>query len=291
MKNILLLLLVLPLPAAAQRGRPPEADQVTLTTAFSGRGGFDSRSAGFKAAFGLGRLGPFAFSGQAGAAHVRTWSAGYFPGEVYETDLGLAARGGKWNLLAGARSNSDRPYNSVSETDLNLDASRALGRRGPHSFLLGLNYSSRRSFLRGLPFPYLSYTYTTERLTLFLPFRLRWLPAEGTEVSASYFPPSYFSASVSRRLAPWLTLAATGGRQLSQYLPAGRADKDQALFLEQPYAGLRATVVPAAGWEAALQGNWGFRGRYYTGEQYDDRHGKTGVDEGPSVSLSVKRQF
>lgn len=295
MKTPLLALLLLAgpqLPAAAQgRGRPPAGDGLALSSSFSGREGFDSRSTGLSGTFALGRAGGYVFSGTAALEHHRTWTGGWFPGEVYDADLGLRAAGRRWSFGAGARSNSDRPYNSASETDFSLDANRVLSRRGPHSLLFGVNYSSRRSFLRGVPFPYLSYSYVGERLSLFLPFLLKWKLSESSDLSASYFPPRYFSLSLSRRLSPALALAATGGVQLRQYLLAGRPDKDQSLFLEQPSAGLRATLTSAGKKEAALWAAWGFRGFYYAGEQYDDRLRKTAVGAGALLGVTLKAPF
>lgn len=288
----LALLLLLPALAAAQgRGRPPAEDSLLLSSAFSGRDGFDSRSAGLSAALGLGRAGGYALSASAGLEHHRTWTGGWFPAEVYDASFGLRAAGKKWSFGTGARSNSDRPFNSPSETDVNLDASTVLRRRGPHAVMFGLNYSSRRSFLKGVPFPYLSYSYTGERLTVFFPFALTWKFTEASSLQASYFPPRYFSLSVSRKFSPALTLALSGGVQLRQYLLAGRADKDQALFLEQTQAGLKTSLTPAKGWEASLWTGWGFRGRYYSGEQYDEHRAVTRTGAGPLLGLNLKKLF
>lgn len=290
--RILALLLLLPSLAPAQgRGRPPAGDSLQFSSSFSGRDGFDARSAGASAAFGLGRTGGYALSASAGVEHHRTWTGGWFPAEVYDASFGLRAAGKKWTFGAGARSNSDRPFNSASETDINLDASTVLRRRGPHSVMFGLNYSSRRSFLKGVPFPYLSYSYTGERLTVFFPFALTWKFSEASSLQASYFPPKHFSLSVSRKFTRSLTLALSGGIQLRQYLLAGRADKDQSLFLEQTQAGLKASLTPAKGWEAALSAGWGFKGRYYSGEQYDEHRAVVRTGAGPLLGLNLKGSF
>jgi len=288
--TLLALLLLLPSLAPAQgRGRPPANDSLQLSSSFSGRDGFDSRSAGLSAAFGLGRAGGYGFSGSAGVEHHRIWTGGWFPGEVYDASFGLRAAGKKWTFGAGARSNSDRPFNSPSETDINLDASTVLRRRGPHSVMFGVNYSSRRSFLKGVPFPYLSYSYTGERLTIFFPFAMNWKISAASALQASYFPPKYFSLAVSRQFSPSLTLALTGGVQLRQYLLAGREDKDQSLFLEQTQAGLRTDITLAAGWQVSLRTAWGFRDRYYSGEQYDVHRDQTRVKAGPLISFNLKK--
>lgn len=289
---LFLMVLITPLPAAAQgRGRPQAEDHLELTSSFSGREGFDSRSAGFKSAFSLGSLGGYRLSATAGAEHHRTWSSGRFPGELYDTGLGMRAAGKKWSFGAGVKSNSDRPYNSPSETDLSLDASTVLSRRGPQAFMVGVNYSTRRSFLRGMPLPYISYSYTSARLTVFFPFALKWKVSDGGELAASYFPPKYFSLGYAQKISAALTLGISGGMQLRQYLPAGRPDKDDSLFLEQPHAGLRTVLAPAKGCEASLWTAWGFKGRQFTGSQYDRHHGKTAIGAGPLLGLSLKKFF
>lgn len=292
MKNILLALLLLyPCAARAQRGGPPERDSLELLSEFSGRGGLGSRSAGFKSSTGLGKAGAYAFSLSADALHRRGWGSEGFPGELYDVSGRLRAASRGWSFGAGLRSSSDRPFNSPSETDFSLDASRPIGGRGPHRFMFGVNYSSRRSFMRGVPFPYVSYSYRSEKLSVFLPFMALWKPAPGTEISASYLPPRYFSLSLSRRLSEKFRLGISGGMRLSQYLIAGRPDRDQSLFLEQPRADIQASYIPAAGWETALTVGWGFRARYFTGESYDEHHGVTGTGTGALAGFSLKRNF
>ena len=74
-------------------------------------------------------------------------------------------------------------------------------------------------------------------------------------------------------------------------LLAGRADKDQSLFLEQTQAGVKASLAPAKGWEASLWTGWGFRGRYYSGEQYDEHRAVVRTGAGPLLGLELKKFF
>lgn len=292
MKNLLLaLLLISPCAARAQRGGPPERDSLELLSDYSDRSGLGARTAGFKSSSALGRAGGYALSLSAEAAHRRGWDSESFPGELYEVSTRLRASSRAWSFATGVRSNSDRPFNSPAETDLSLDASRPIGGSGPHRFIFGVTYSSRRSFLRGVPIPYVSYSYNSEKLSIFLPFMLLWKPAPGTELTASYLPPRYFSLALSRRLSEKFKLGVSGGVRLSQYLISGRADKDQSLFLEQPRADLQASYSPAKGWETGLTAGWGFRARYFTGDSYDDHHAVTGTGTGPLLGFSVKRVF
>lgn len=286
-------LLVCATPCFGQGRAPagPQAPGVSVAAAYSGREGFLSRSAGFSAAFPLGEAGGFSYSASAGASHIRFPGRRSFPGELYETHAGLRAAGKTWSFGASARSNSDRPFNSPAETDFGLDASRPVGGAGPHRFLFGVSYSSRRSFLPGLPFPYVSYAYRSETLTLLLPFSARWKFAPGHELAASYHPPKYFSVSVSREFSRELTCSVFGGTALSQYLPADRPDKSHSLFIERPQAGLRAALSPRPGWTAEVSAAWGLRGYTYEGSRYDDRRGKVSVGSGPEASLSLRRNF
>lgn len=290
---LLLLLLLLPAAAAAQGRRGPgrQPDQLTVASSFSGRENFDSRSAGLSGNSGLGKAGAYSFSGSAGLTQHRIWTRGPFPGELYDAHLGLKAAGPKWSFGAGARSNSDRPYASVHETDLSLDASTTLRRRGPHTLLFGVNYSSRRSFFRGIPFPYLAYSYVTEKLQLFFPFSLKWKISESSELAAAYLPPRGFNLAVSRKVSRTLSLELAGGLRASQYLLADRPDNDDILFLERPYAELKVSVTPRGWPELELTAGHGFEGRYFTGRQYDEHHDKVNVRSGPAAGLAVRRLF
>ncbi len=291
---LLLLLILLPAAAAAQGRRGPggrQPDGLAVTSSFSGRENFDSRSAGLSGSFSLGKAGAYAFSGSAGLTHHRTWTRGPFPGELYDADLGLKAAGPKWSFGAGARSNSDRPYASTQETDLSLDASTTLSRRGHHTLLFGVNYSSQRSFLKGVPFPYLAYSYINETVQLFFPFSLKWKLSKKSELAAAYMPPKYFSLGLTRKVSDVLSLGLSGGLRLSQYLLAGRPDEDHILFLERPYAEILVSVTPRGWPELALTAGHGFEGLYFNGRQYDEHRGKVEVRSGPAAGLTVKRPF
>ena len=142
-----------------------------------------------------------------------------------------------------------------------------------------------------MPFPYISYSYTSERLSVFFPFSLKWKTSQSGELAASYFPPRYFSLGYFQKVSGALALELSGGLQLSQYLLAGRPDKDYSLFLEQPHAGLVTRVTPAKSLELSLRTAWGFKGRYFSGRQYDDHRARTGVGAGPLLGLNLKKIF
>ncbi|KAF0124773.1 MAG: hypothetical protein FD189_2199 [Elusimicrobia bacterium] len=135
------------------------------------------RRTGLDTAVPLGKSGDYAFSLAGGLEHINTSGHGYFPGELYKASLGLSAFNGGVSFSLGARSDSDRPYNSSSETDLGFNFTKELGASGARgAWLAGLNYSSRRSFLRGVPIPFLSYRYISDKWTFFAPFLVQWRP-------------------------------------------------------------------------------------------------------------------
>lgn len=287
----ILLLLALPLPAAAQ-GRPP-APAASLGTSFSyaAPDGLMTRRAGLNGEAALGAAAGLKFRLSAAAEHLRGLGGDPFPGELYKTALRLTAEDRRHRLALALESNSDRPFHSASETDLGFTFSRAFGERGPHSWLWGVNYSSRRSFLRGMPFPFLGYSYVTERLTIVAPFMARWRASKKISLSASLQPPKYFRLAASWRPLPFASAELEGGTALEQFLPAGRPDKGEAFYYETSYVALKPSVHLSRGLQLTPSLGWQLKSSHYTGSSYDDRRGRTSLPGGPSLGLAVKYDF
>lgn len=294
--RLLLLLLALPLPAAAQGLFPSQAGPgregrprpwLSGGAAYSDAGGLAYRSA--KAAGGtpLGR----GLSLDASFSHHRIIRDGWLPGELYGAGLKLNARRGKGFFSAGVRSNSDRPFYSVHETDFSLLASRKLSGEGPHSFSAGIMYSSRRSFARNVPFPFVGYSYQSEKFSFNFPFSAAWRPARPWELSAAYIPPKYYQAGVAAALGAKLKLKAEYSLTALQYDLAGRRDKEVSTFIEQANAGLWTFYKASRDYELSLWTGWALRGRYYNGETYDEHRDKVTLRSAPALSFSVNRLF
>lgn len=292
----LTLLLLIPACAAAlglfpdqngpgREGRP--APWVSAGTAYSDAEGLAYRS--LKAAGGtpVGR----GLSVDASFSHHRILKDGWLPGELYTSGLRVSALRGRNMFSAGVRSNSDRPYGSVHETDFSLLALRKLNGEGPHSFSAGLMYSSRRSFARNIPFPFVSYSYRSEKFSFNFPFSAAWRPARPWELSAAYLPPKYYKAGVSAALGGKLKFKAEYSLTALQYDLAGRPDKDLSTFIEQANAGLWTFYKPSESYELSLWTGWALRGRYYSGETYDEHRDKVTLRSAPALSLSVNRLF
>lgn len=296
---LILLLAALPAAAAAQAlyapDGPGQAD-AGRSWVFAGAGYSDAenlaaRTARAAARAGLGEAAGCKLSLEAGFSAGRIIKDGWLPGELYDAGLRLSARGKKNFFTAGLRSASDRPFHSAHETDVSLNAARTVSRSGPHSFSAGLAYSSRRSFARNIPFPYVSYNYQSEKLTFRLPFAVSWRPAPDYEFSASYMPPKYFQAAAAWKASPELTLKAEYILTAAQYDLAGRPDKKYSVFIEQPAAGLRTSYKTSGNYTLFLYTGWSLGGRYYRGKTYDDYRDKTHIRGAPAVSLGAARLF
>lgn len=293
-KKILSALLIplLAATAAAQWGGPPEHG-TSLSPSFSLAGGdLRARRSELRTSVALGRSGAYAFSLAGGLEHINTSGHGYFPGELYKASLGFSAVNGGVSFSLGARSDSDRPYNSSSETDLGFNFTKELGANGARGvWLAGLNYSSRRSFLRGAPIPFVSYRYISDKWTVFVPFMIQWRPGGDMSYSFRWKPVKFFTLSAAWRPPGPFSAELEGGIGLEQFLLAGRPDTGDALYLETPFIAFRPAMRLPGRLTLTAEAGWQFDGRYYTGREYNDYGLKTDIDGGAFAGLSLKKSF
>ncbi|HOI41647.1 MAG TPA: hypothetical protein PK523_01760 [Elusimicrobiales bacterium] len=277
--------------AAAQWGALPAGTFAEPSFSLSG-GDLHPRRSGLGTAVSLGRSGDYDFNFSGGLEHIRTSGHGYFPGELYKASLGLAAVNGGISFSLGARSDSDRPYNSSSETDLGFNFTKELGANGARGvWLAGLNYSSRRSFLRGLPVPFLSYRYVSDEWTFFAPFMAQWRPGGDMSYSFRWRPVKYFSLAAAWRPPGPFGAELEGGVGLEQFLLADRPDTGDSLYLETPYLVFRPTMRLPGRLTLTAEAGWHFDGRYYTGRKYDDYGLSADIDGGAFAGLALKKAF
>jgi hypothetical protein len=292
-KNILpaALTLLLPAAAAAQLGAPPAGTFAEPSFSLAG-GDLRPRRAALAASAALGGAGGYSFSLSGGLEHIDTSGHGYFPGELYKASLGLSAVNGGIIFSLGARSDSDRPYNSSSETDLGFNFTKELGANGARGvWLAGLNYSSRRSFMRGLPIPFVSYRYISDKWTFFAPFMAQWRPGGDMSYSFRWRPVKYFSLAAAWRPPGPFGAELEGGVGLEQFLLADRPDTGDSLYLETPYLVFRPAMRLPGRCALTAEAGWHFDGRYYTGRKYDDYGLRTDVDGGAFAGLALKKSF
>lgn len=282
-----------PAPASGHSAlRPPRpAASLGASFSYSAPGGLISRRTGVSGETALGSAAGFSLRAAADLAHLRNIAVGDFPGELYRAGLKLTAEKGETRLALNLNSNSDRPFHSPSETDLGLNFTALLSENNGSAWLWGLNYSTRRSFLRGMPFPFITYRYTSKNLMVALPFMLRWQAGRTLALSASYMPVKSFRVGLSWRPLPFFRAELEGGTALEQFLPARRSDKGRALFYETSYVSLKPSLALSKNFEVTPALGWQFGGLYYTGGRYNEYIGKTRLRGGPSFGLSTKYSF
>jgi hypothetical protein len=278
---------------AAAQWDPFAGERPGLTSAFStADDGLDSRTAALSAGVPLGSAYGFKLRAGAGATRLDTSGAGYFPGELYKEGLSLNAQ--EDGLRAGitVNSDSDKPFYSRYETNLGFNITKELPDDSAHGvWLLGLNYSTRRSFWRAVPMPFISYRYVSDKVTLLLPFMVLWRPEKNLSFSASWQPVKYYKLGLSWKASRVLTTELEGGNGMQQFFLAGRADKNSALYLQSAYVTLKPVFTVSKRLDLTPSFGWQFRGLYYTGDRYDDYRDTVSVKGGAVLGLSAKYRF
>jgi len=282
-------LLLLAVPAGAQEiftpgGGPPSLE---AGVGYGGDNGTFYRESSFKASSPLGKPGPWSLRASLNAANLRSFNYGYFPGDLYRIGANVSAKNGKFSWALGARSNSDRPFGSPDTADLSADLTYAIS-TGTHRLLAGVNFSTQRSFWKGLPFPYLLYSYMSNNVQFALPFFLRVKLEDRWWLTMVYIPVRNGRAAIR--------YAATAGTytelefysRLEQYLPYGRSDKTQRLYRYSSAASLKQSFPLARNLSAEVTAGYAFSNRYYSGGQYNDVNAAVSLGPCPFAGLALK---
>lgn len=285
-------------PAAAQQTPPPtegkpQQPRASLSTFFNNYSPerMAASRAGARGEALLGSFGGLALRASAEGTRILTRDNGYFPPELYKTALTITAEDKVTRLAVNLNSNSDKPFYSPSETDLGFNFSRTFSERGAHAWLFGLNYSTRRSFSRSIPLPFITYRYASKDFFLLFPFLLRWQASRKISFAVSYQPVKYYRLSASWRPAPFFNTTLEGGTGLEQFLVAGRTAKDSALYYETAFLLLKPELYLSRRLRLGAEVGWQFNGRYYTGKTYNDHRATTSTGCGPSAGLSAGYNF
>ena len=288
MKYFVAALLACAAPAAAQLGTPQgNGPSASYSYLYSGGGLYQDRGA-LALDTPLGRAGGTALRASAGLTRIDSAGA-CFPAKLYKEDFRLSARDGRLSGAIGLSSDSDQPFHSAAETDLGVNLSAELSEPGARgAWLVGLNYSTRRSFMRGAPIPYFTYRYTTDKFSFILPFMLRWQPRKDLALNASWQPVKYYRLSLAWRPQGAFSAELEGGAGLEQFLIAGRADKGEALYLQTTALTLKPAVKLSRRAELCVPLGWRFRGEYYSGSRYDDYRARRRFGGGPAAGLQLK---
>ncbi|MBO4555628.1 MAG: hypothetical protein J5706_02625 [Elusimicrobiales bacterium] len=222
-----------------------------------------------------------------------TAGTGYFPRYLYEASVSAAAFSQKGSVFLFADSKSDKPYHSSKETDFGFNFFRNIepwsNERSTWMFML--NYSSRRTFWKGIPIPFLAYRYMSEKFMFIAPFFGEYKFAPQFSVNAAWIPLYQYRAGLKWQPSKEFKAELANGIGADQFLVAGREKEDDALYIRQYYLSLSSE------WQfckkAALSAGIGyvFRSSFYYGDGYSDVNGEEKTGNGLSGSLGLKLFF
>jgi len=286
---VLPLILLLPAVAWPQGIFAPPGDLLSIESGLvAGGGGKASyRDASFAAGVPLGKAGGWTFGTGLNAAHLRSFDDRRFPGELYRVGAEVTARNGRAGFAMGARSNSDRPFGEPDTADLSADLSWAIS-TGTHRFLAGLNFSTQRSFWRGIPIPYLLYSYMSENVQFALPFFIRVRLRPMWWLTAAYIPIENGRVSVRYEPSRGDFTEVEVYSRLDQYLLYGRSGKERGLYQSWSAAALRRGFTLGGGFSAEAEAGYAFSNHYFNGEEYNDVNNRVSLGPRPFAGLRVK---
>ncbi len=203
----------------------------------------------------------------------RQWSAGARAGR-FETERPVALPSGRgeiphllWSLEAGlgyyrklgerrawggrvaVGSASDRPFDSIQEAEFKAAAFYAAPSKESNAWLFFLNYSNNSTFLNGVPFPGLAYSWRRPKegwqVTAGFPFiSASYKPDPDWSLRASLFGAANVDVEIERRAWRDLKLYAAFQRKPRQWLRADRRESRDRLVYDSMEArlGLRCPV-------------------------------------------------
>lgn len=210
------------------------------------------------------------------ASELRTDADGYLPASLYRVGAGVSGAFGRELWDVSVESVADRPFRSWSETQAGGRWSRRYPLRPGDSLQVGLAYQTNRSFLPGIPLPFLVWSRMRPSGTVMvgLPFtRFEWTPRERLAVRGSAMLVGQAGGSVA---AEWaftenLKVAVEWAMARESYLMHDREHRDDRLNLDRRTAVARITRSLGRAGELSLYAGGAFRSRYYRTDRKGDR--------------------
>lgn len=223
----------------------------------------------------------------------QTSAMGYFPKYLYDAGLSVAAFSEKGGLNLYADSKSDKPYHSSKETDFGFSFFRNIDQwSNEHStWMFVLDYSSRRTFWKGIPIPFLAYRYMSEKWVFIAPFYGEYRFAPGWSVNALWIPLYQYRAGLKWEQSERFRIELTNGIGADQFLVADRSDDEEALYIRRHYLYLSSEWKFCE--KAALSGGIGyiFSSSFYHGDGYSDVNDKVMTGNGVYGGAGLKVFF
>ncbi len=279
--------------------RPRPENSVSVEYTALGTDGFDQSRYSLKSTIKLFSLGSMKISAWFGGEYIATESAGYFPDELCDLNLGLGARDENNIFEVFINSRSDRPFHSMDETAAGMYVFHRVWPRPHGGLYAGLIYFPFEQIVPkkvvpvNVPFPFLMYLHATQELFVMagIPTIVRWNPTEFLFLDFQYLPSRNITAWTGVRAGRAFRAGPEFAWRQHNYLIAGREDKDEKLYQDHKQAGLKVSYRLFYVVEISLFGGYLFDARCFTGEKYDDVNNERKVRDGLILSAEAKAVF
>jgi hypothetical protein len=187
---------------------------------------------------------------------------------------------------------SDRPFGSIDEMLLTVNAFLRIPHGERNAFYVLVNFDTNRQFLAGVPIPGVAYQWRpSDQFMAFVgvPFSLiRWEPIDRLELEATYFIPRIVKAKVGYRIVDNVKLYAGFDWTNERFMRADRDDNDFRLwYYEKRVAGgVRWDIIDNLWLD--FSAGWAFDRFFFEAEEYDDRNDRRlDVDDSPMLMLQL----
>lgn len=218
-----------------------------------------------------------------------------FPDELYDVRIDTTYRhrlDNDW-ILGGQlaiSSPSDRPFASLEEMAVMVNAALRIPQGESDAWLFFLNYSSNREFLQHIPIPGIGYQLKREKISALIGAPVTTIhvePLEWLHLDALYFVPRTIRAEISVPIDP---IRIYGGYNWTneRYLRHDRRDEDDRLFYyeQNVKTGIEWKITDSISLD--VHGGYAFNRFFFEGEEYDDRgRNRINLDDGPFVGARL----
>jgi hypothetical protein len=215
-----------------------------------------------------------------------------FPGELWSIRLGaLYAHqfDNGWSAGGGVSigSASDKPFHSIQEMTLRLNAFLRIPSGEHNAWLFTLVYSPTSE--TAFPIPGVAYLWRPTddfRATIGLPLAVWWRPTPDLTLEATYMLIRTVHTRATYRLEPGLRLYAGYDWNNESFFLADRTDNQERLFYYEQRLTTGVQWDLTSCFTLDLSGGYAFDRFYFQGRQWsDNHHDRIDVGDGPFLSL------
>ncbi len=197
----------------------------------------------------------------------------YVPENLYSFTNATIFKIRRLTLFVGGSHNTDIPFSSIHEFNLNLGVDYKVLVRGEHSLSVGVFYSSvinrNIDLCFPVPFPYVGYEYQGPKLSAMVGYmnRVFWRPIKYINILFLYRPIMKIHFEFRVKPLPFIILSTiydTGKRYYHLY---GRNRKNERLFHDRHLVGERLEVYTSRFMSVFFLAAFQFQGAWYYGKK------------------------